>query len=273
MGRAPSARGAAPVLDRACGGLRGVDATATASPTSTTTGTPTAATSTAPSPRSARRWRPRPAAGPCSSSASAPVASPCRSPPRASRSGASTRRRPCSPACGPSPAATSCLRGRRHGRPRPAAVPGGPDARFSGVRRLQHVLQPDHRGGAAALLRTGPRACCAAAGARARGVRARARRARVVGRCPHRGHRARRAHGHPARPRAQTITGQHIQITEAGVRLRPWPLRYAAPAELDALASAAGLVLVEHWRDWRRTPFTADDSVHVSVYGHRQVTR
>ena len=43
-----------------------------------------------------------------------------------------------------------------------------------------------------------------------------------------------------------------------------------APDELDALASAAGLSLVERWSDWRRTPFTADDNTHVSIY---EVTR
>ncbi len=48
-------------------------------------------------------------------------------------------------------------------------------------------------------------------------------------------------------PEAQTITGQHIQITEAGTRLRPWVIRYLRPAQLDALATAAGLVLEDRW--------------------------
>jgi SAM-dependent methyltransferase len=67
---------------------------------------------------------------------------------------------------------------------------------------------------------------------------------------------------------AQTITGQHIHVTEAGIRLRPWHLRYAAPAELDAMAEAVGLQL--GWRDagWDGCPFDGDATVHVSAY-HR----
>ena len=34
----------------------------------------------------------------------------------------------------------------------------------------------------------------------------------------------------------------------------------------DAMANDAGLHLVERWSDWRRSPFTADDNVHVSLY-------
>lgn len=67
-------------------------------------------------------------------------------------------------------------------------------------------------------------------------------------------------------PAHRTVTGQHVQITEAGVRLRPWVLHYAAPAELDALAADAGLVLVERHAGWRSEPFTDRSDVHVSVY-------
>jgi SAM-dependent methyltransferase len=65
---------------------------------------------------------------------------------------------------------------------------------------------------------------------------------------------------------AQTITGQHVHITEAGIRLRPWHLRYATPEQLDAMASDAGLVLAERTAGWRGEPFTEDSGVHVSVY-------
>jgi hypothetical protein len=65
---------------------------------------------------------------------------------------------------------------------------------------------------------------------------------------------------------SQTVAGQHIELRESGVRLHPWSIRYMAPDELDRMASAAGLRLVERWSDWRRTPFTADDNAHVSVY-------
>jgi len=67
-------------------------------------------------------------------------------------------------------------------------------------------------------------------------------------------------------PATRTITGQHLQITERGVRLRPWVLHYAAPAELDDLASAAGLRLVERHAGWRGEPFTPSSDAHVSIY-------
>ncbi|HEX6419931.1 MAG TPA: methyltransferase domain-containing protein [Acidimicrobiales bacterium] len=67
-------------------------------------------------------------------------------------------------------------------------------------------------------------------------------------------------------PATRTITGQHVQITEAGVRLRPWVLHYASPTELDALAAEAGLTLVERHAGWRGEPFAAGAPVHVSRY-------
>lgn len=70
-------------------------------------------------------------------------------------------------------------------------------------------------------------------------------------------------------PATRTVTGQHVQITERGVRLRPWVLHYAAPDELDALAAAAGLSLVERHAGWRAEPFTASSPVHVSAYARR----
>ena len=66
--------------------------------------------------------------------------------------------------------------------------------------------------------------------------------------------------------RAQTITGQHIQLTEQGIRLRPWHLRYARPEQLDAMAEAAGLSLAWRHADWAETPFGPDAGVHVSGY-------
>ncbi len=65
---------------------------------------------------------------------------------------------------------------------------------------------------------------------------------------------------------AQAVVGQHVELREEGTRLRPWMIRYATPAQLDAMAADAGLVLDARWSDWRRTPFTDDSSTHVSVY-------
>jgi SAM-dependent methyltransferase len=66
---------------------------------------------------------------------------------------------------------------------------------------------------------------------------------------------------------AQSISGQHIQITEQGTRLRPWRVRYLRPEQLDVLATAAGLALVERWSDWESHPFDDDSPVAISIYG------
>jgi SAM-dependent methyltransferase len=68
---------------------------------------------------------------------------------------------------------------------------------------------------------------------------------------------------------AQTITGQHVHITESGIRLRPWHLRYATPAQLDDLAADAGLALVSRSAGWRDEPFTDHSGAHVSAYRSR----
>jgi len=67
-------------------------------------------------------------------------------------------------------------------------------------------------------------------------------------------------------PVEQTVTSQYIELRESGIRMRPLVIRYAPVAELDAMAVAAGLQLVERWSDWRGSPFTADANLHVSIY-------
>ena len=67
-------------------------------------------------------------------------------------------------------------------------------------------------------------------------------------------------------PAQQTVSGQHIEFTNDGVRLHPWHLRYASVAEIDDLAGAAGFTLVQRWSSWDKAPFTADSTAHVSVY-------
>jgi SAM-dependent methyltransferase len=67
-------------------------------------------------------------------------------------------------------------------------------------------------------------------------------------------------------PLAQVVTGQHVELRDGTVRLRPWRVRYLTPEQLDALAADAGLVLAERWSDWRGTPFDDDSDTHVSVY-------
>jgi SAM-dependent methyltransferase len=68
-------------------------------------------------------------------------------------------------------------------------------------------------------------------------------------------------------PEERRVGGQFVEVgADGSVRLRPWVVCYATPAELDAMASAAGLALAERWTDWRQTPFGRDSPQHVSVY-------
>ena len=68
-------------------------------------------------------------------------------------------------------------------------------------------------------------------------------------------------------PVLQRVSVQHVQIEGERVRLDPVELRYAFPSELDLMARLAGLELRNRWSSWRRDPFTADSTGHVSVYG------
>ena len=69
-------------------------------------------------------------------------------------------------------------------------------------------------------------------------------------------------------PGRQEAMGQYVDITEAGIALRPWHIRWSTPDELDAMAAAAGLMLTDRWADWERTPFGVDSPSHVSRYTH-----
>lgn len=69
-----------------------------------------------------------------------------------------------------------------------------------------------------------------------------------------------------ADPVRQEALGQYVDITEQGISLRPWHIRWATPEQLDAMAAAAGLELVERWSGWDRTPFAAGDPTHIARY-------
>jgi SAM-dependent methyltransferase len=69
------------------------------------------------------------------------------------------------------------------------------------------------------------------------------------------------------RPAEQLAEGQFVQFSESGgVRLRPWSIRWATPAQLDAMAAAAGLQLDERMADMSGAPFADDSTQHVSIY-------
>lgn len=67
-------------------------------------------------------------------------------------------------------------------------------------------------------------------------------------------------------PIEQRLVSQRILMTPAGIKLFPVNLRYAWPAELDLMARLAGLVREDRWGGWRRQPFVAESTTHVSVY-------
>jgi hypothetical protein len=69
------------------------------------------------------------------------------------------------------------------------------------------------------------------------------------------------------RPGEQVAEGQFVQFSErGGVRLRPWSIRWATPAQLDEMARAAGLVLDERLADMDGAAFTDASTQHVSIY-------
>jgi SAM-dependent methyltransferase len=67
-------------------------------------------------------------------------------------------------------------------------------------------------------------------------------------------------------PVTQRITSQLVILSDGGVKLLPFDVRYAWPGELDLMARLAGLRLRERYGDWRRSPFTATSPSHVSIY-------
>jgi len=60
----------------------------------------------------------------------------------------------------------------------------------------------------------------------------------------------------------------HHYTAEAEGRFRYGftPFRYAWPAEYDLMARIGGMRLRERWAGWRREPFTAASTSHVSVW-------
>ncbi len=68
-------------------------------------------------------------------------------------------------------------------------------------------------------------------------------------------------------PDRRTVDGQFVELRNGGgVRLRPWSIRYAAPSELDQMASAAGLELEHRWESFGGAPFGPESPRHVTTY-------
>jgi SAM-dependent methyltransferase len=62
----------------------------------------------------------------------------------------------------------------------------------------------------------------------------------------------------------QGLTSHHYHPVEGGYAT--FPGRYVWPSELDLMARIAGMKLRERWGDWKRAPFTAESTKHVSVW-------
>ena len=70
---------------------------------------------------------------------------------------------------------------------------------------------------------------------------------------------------------AQTVSGQHIHLSESGIRMRPWHLRYATPEQLDEMAETAGLGLLWRQADWSGGRFDDQADAHISAYRRTSV--
>ncbi len=67
-------------------------------------------------------------------------------------------------------------------------------------------------------------------------------------------------------PSAQRIHNEHVLIDDTGMRRHRVTLRYASPAEIDAMARIAGLVLQDRFGGWNHEPYDDTTTDHVSCY-------
>ncbi len=65
---------------------------------------------------------------------------------------------------------------------------------------------------------------------------------------------------------SQGLISHHYAAVDGTFEVHSVPFRYVWPAELDLMARIAGLTLRERWSGWRREPFTAESTEHVSVW-------
>ena len=64
----------------------------------------------------------------------------------------------------------------------------------------------------------------------------------------------------------QTIAGLHLDIRAAGLRARPWTLRWSTVDQVDGFAAAAGLHRSERYGNWHGAPFSATSPSVITVY-------
>jgi len=64
----------------------------------------------------------------------------------------------------------------------------------------------------------------------------------------------------------QGLVSHHYRAVDGTFEKRSIPFRYVWPSELDLMARFAGMTLRERWSGWKREPFTAESTKHVSVW-------
>jgi SAM-dependent methyltransferase len=67
-------------------------------------------------------------------------------------------------------------------------------------------------------------------------------------------------------PATQRLVSHHFTLVDGNWIRSSGPFRAVSPAELDLMATMAGLHLRERWAGWRREPFTDESRKHVSVW-------
>ena len=64
----------------------------------------------------------------------------------------------------------------------------------------------------------------------------------------------------------QGLISHHYHERDGAFERSSTPFRYVWPSELDLMARIAGMALRERWSGWKREPFTAESTKHVSVW-------
>jgi len=64
----------------------------------------------------------------------------------------------------------------------------------------------------------------------------------------------------------QRLVSHHFTLVDGQWERLSIPFRSVSPAELDLMARIAGMSLRERWSGWKREPFTAESTKHVSVW-------
>ena len=64
----------------------------------------------------------------------------------------------------------------------------------------------------------------------------------------------------------QRLVSHHFSLVDGQWQRLSVPFRSVSPAELDLMARLAGMSLSERWSGWKREPFTAESTKHVSVW-------